>query len=691
MTMTKPTSEQVTFLAAGAGATQRTALEKFRDVVSVKDFGAVGDGVTNDLAAFRNAIAAINAAGGGTLYVPGGDYAFDIMFTGAFTLNTSIWLCRDLTIVMDAGVTMRVLGTWSAGKKYMLMGASPGGLYTNAANIRIYGNGARIIGVPTTSSVDPDLTHGLWFNAKIDNVQIHDLIVEDCGSCAKLDIDDSIISGCTFIRGENVCVAVTECDNVSFIDCTFNDCVAGGTPGGGSIVEAGVDVEPNAGDTCKDVFFRNCTFSGNYKYGLYAHPGGGVATYNIVVDGCRFINNGRHAVAIDGTGASGSQANNVIENCFMEGNASDATTNAASLLVGETFGTVISNNRIYTSSEGYGLRSVFNKSMNVDGNVFIGGGGLARPAVVQVASDIGGCFDNNVISNGAVENLSIQFSSGTMFSNNYISNSVQSAIRIADNSTNIEFVGNTFANACTGSGNQYIVATSANQCSYSANKFVSSEQYTEGTITAYSTTPSVTATLSSHSGNLIGYVGTYLRVGSEAIEITAYNNSTGVVTLASSFTSAPTPGSSTYQITGPRAPQIGILHGTSSVGISASANDFYGSLVTVPYYDASSGQFFIDWPADRRRSVSSAYTATLFDHFIEVDATSAGVTVTLPTTANNRALNKTYVLKKIDSSANAVTIDGNGAETIDGAATQSLTTQYQVLRIVGTTSGWSVI
>jgi hypothetical protein len=55
MPMTKPTSEQVTFLAAGVGASQRTVLDKLRDVVSVKDFGAVGDGVTNDAAAVQAA------------------------------------------------------------------------------------------------------------------------------------------------------------------------------------------------------------------------------------------------------------------------------------------------------------------------------------------------------------------------------------------------------------------------------------------------------------------------------------------------------------------------------------------------------------------------------------------------------------------------------------------------------------
>lgn len=57
--------DTVTFIAAGSGAVTRTMQDKARDVVNFRDFGAVGDGVTNDRDAIRLAIAYAKLTGCG--------------------------------------------------------------------------------------------------------------------------------------------------------------------------------------------------------------------------------------------------------------------------------------------------------------------------------------------------------------------------------------------------------------------------------------------------------------------------------------------------------------------------------------------------------------------------------------------------------------------------------------------------
>jgi hypothetical protein len=68
------------FIATGVGTgtgtaeLSQTVETKLRETVSVKDFGAVGDGVTDDTAAIQAAIDAVFAANGGTVFFPSGVY-----------------------------------------------------------------------------------------------------------------------------------------------------------------------------------------------------------------------------------------------------------------------------------------------------------------------------------------------------------------------------------------------------------------------------------------------------------------------------------------------------------------------------------------------------------------------------------------------------------------------------------------
>jgi hypothetical protein len=87
-------------------------------------------------------------------------------------------------------------------------------------------------------------------------------------------------------------------------------------------------------------------------------------------------------------------------------------------------------------------------------------------------------------------------------------------------------------------------------------------------------------------------------------------------------------------------------------------------------------------------TVTTTYTANTFN-IIQADATTGPFTVTLPIAASSTG--KEYTLKKIDSSMNAVTIHGNGAEIIDGSNTQLLNTQWSSLTVISNGTSWIII
>ncbi len=78
------------------------------------------------------------------------------------------------------------------------------------------------------------------------------------------------------------------------------------------------------------------------------------------------------------------------------------------------------------------------------------------------------------------------------------------------------------------------------------------------------------------------------------------------------------------------------------------------------------------------------------DKLIRADATSGTLTVTLiaAATAGDGFM---LAVKKIDSSGNAVIIDANASETIDGALTLSLSNQNEVAMLISNGTSWNIV
>jgi len=85
----------------------------------------------------------------------------------------------------------------------------------------------------------------------------------------------------------------------------------------------------------------------------------------------------------------------------------------------------------------------------------------------------------------------------------------------------------------------------------------------------------------------------------------------------------------------------------------------------------------------------SPYTATSSDDTVLCNATAGAITINLPTAVGISG--KKYNIKKTDSSANAATIDPNGAETIDLAATVVISGQHDSYTVQSDNANWRII
>ncbi len=128
---------------------------------------------------------------------------------------------------------------------------------------------------------------------------------------------------------------------------------------------------------------------------------------------------------------------------------------------------------------------------------------------------------------------------------------------------------------------------------------------------------------------------------------------------------------------------------TANTANAAVVRDTDGSINVGQANVASLNNAGASYDGDIVTVTASSYTVLGTDRTILCDCTSNAVTINLPAVAASEG--RKLEIKKIDSSGNAVTIDASGSETIDGATTKTLSSQWASRSIKTNGTAWFII
>jgi polygalacturonase len=266
---------------------------------NVKDYGAIGDGKAIDSRAINETIIAASKAGGGTVYLPAGDY-----------LSGSIRLTSNVAVYLGQGST--IIATTD----------SPEVNYDSAE--------------ASANTVYQDYGHSHWHNALIWGDSLHDISIIGPGKIyGKGLVKDWAKDGKTADKS----ISLHECYNVTIRDVTI---VHGGWF---AILATGVDnftldnlkIDTNRDgidiDCCKNVRVSNCSINSPYDDGLCLKSsyalGYARATENVTITNCQLsgydegtfldgtfkrLNSGRYGYRPTGRIKFGTESNGGFEN-----------------------------------------------------------------------------------------------------------------------------------------------------------------------------------------------------------------------------------------------------------------------------------------------------------------------------------------------------------------------------------------
>jgi hypothetical protein len=259
-------SGNVNYNQGGTGAQTRTVENKLQEFVSVKDFGAIGDGVTDDTAALNAAAAAISS--GQTLLIPEGTYLYNPTSSPLTFASNNIEIWGKGTIK----------ATTSVDKVVVLLS----GNYITWDGPSIVGDGTAYSSYSVTTENDR------WALLRVtgDDVDIRSAVIDNAyligihgNGCDNLTIGNGVD-----VLGGPISAAVsTYAQGIRIYDCTnwrIENPHIGTSTAGGKFEEALFATDGENG-------FVQAIVTSAWDHGVYC-----ISVDGLIIDGCTTITDG---------------------------------------------------------------------------------------------------------------------------------------------------------------------------------------------------------------------------------------------------------------------------------------------------------------------------------------------------------------------------------------------------------------
>ena len=391
-TLAGPTgSSLVGFLQSGTGAAARTAQAKFRETVSVKDFGAVGDGATDDTAKIQAAIDAL--VSGGELYFPSGVYLHSGLRIDGTAGNKS-----NITLRGDGAASILYLASGTTNNSIR----AAGGSNFRIEKLRIEGNKAR-----GGSAVVPP-SRGFW--AASIAYLVNDTVEVSVGDAATTTVAASnLVYRCISSHTSSAFFATDKAAQWTLVsDPNFNTVdISYGTRNG--IYLDGTSV-------CA---ISDCLITGHVYAGI--NPGTGPVQAANAGPGCDFVSIQQNNIWNNGNGIAGGKQRyvNIDGNAVFDNDTYQVVVDLLSSNV------VVSNNQIKGGAS-HGVFFYQVQSSSIVGNTVAGCGGVG--ILFDNATSVSGISSNVVTS--CFQGIRAYNSTVNLISSNVVTGSIQYGISV---------------------------------------------------------------------------------------------------------------------------------------------------------------------------------------------------------------------------------------------------------------------